>query len=76
MNKTKTLSIRVSEEDKNIINHYAKFHDISPSELIKSSVLEKIEDEIDLKLYRESMEAYEKDSTTYTIDEVESILGF
>ena len=39
------------------------------------AILEKIEDEYDLKAYYEAMEEYKKNPTTYTLDEVEKELG-
>lgn len=45
------------------------------SELVRQSVMERIEDEHDLKSYAASMAAFRVDSTTYSLDEVESELG-
>lgn len=42
---------------------------------MRQSVLEKIEDEIDLKLYQEAKDDFEKNPKTYTLDEVEKELG-
>lgn len=41
------------------------------SELVKSSVLERIEDECDLKDYNEAMSEFEKNPVTYSLDDVE-----
>lgn len=75
MTKTKTITVRVSEEDKNIIQHFSKIHGLTSSELLKKSTLEKIEDDIDLKLYIKAMKEYEEDNTTYSVEEVDEILG-
>ena len=48
---------------------------LSVSELIRKTMLEKIEDEYDLKSYEESMAAYKKNPVTYSLDEVEKELG-
>ncbi len=45
------------------------------SELIRSSVLERIEDEYDIKIYEEAMKEYLSDPKTYSMDEVEKELG-
>jgi len=76
MPKTETISVRVSEDDKKIIQHYSNVHGITSSELLKKATLEKIEDEIDLDLYHNAMKEYEEDSTTYSTDEVDKMLGF
>ena len=49
-------------------------NNISLSDLIRNAVLEKIEDEYDLKAYYEAIEEYKKNSKTYTLDEVEKEL--
>ena len=69
------LSLRIKEEEEEYIRTYAKVNNISVSELIRTAVLEKIEDECDLKEYNKAMKEYNKNSKTYTIDEVEKELG-
>lgn len=75
MTKTQTITVRVSEEDKKIIQHFSSVHGTTPSELLKTNTLDKIEDEIDLKLYNQAMEEFKKDATTYSVEEVDKILG-
>ena len=48
---------------------------MSVSELVRQSVMERIEDEYDLKAYQKAMETFRKDPTTYSLDEVERELG-
>ena len=43
-----TISIRLSEKEDLLVRNYAKMHCLSVSDLIRASVIEKIEDEIDL----------------------------
>lgn len=69
------LSLRIKEEEEEYIRTYAKVNNISVSELIRTAVLEKIEDECDLEEYNKAMKEYNKNSKTYTIDEVEKELG-
>lgn len=75
MTKTQTITVRISEDDKKIIQHYSSVHSTTPSELLKTAALEKIEDDIDLELYNKEMEEFKKDSTTYSVDEVVEILS-
>lgn len=70
-----TISLRLNDEDNMLFKRYAEMHGISVSELVRQSVLEKIEDEYDLKAYEEAMEDFKKNPITYTLDEVEKELG-
>lgn len=69
------ISLRLSEEDAILIKNYAALHNVSLSDLFRQAVMEKIEDEYDLAAYNKAMEEYNKDFTTYTLDEVEKELG-
>ncbi len=71
-----SISIRLSEKENLLIKEYAKVYNMSVSELIRTAVLEKIEDEIDLKAYEKAMEAYKNNPVTHTLDEVEKELGY
>lgn len=70
-----TISVRLSDKDTELIKAYAEMNNMSLSELVRKAILEKIEDEYDLKAYYEAMEEYKKNPTTYTLDEVEKELG-
>lgn len=70
-----TISVRLSDKDTELIKAYADMNNMSLSELVRKAILEKIEDEYDLKVYYEAMEEYKKNPTTYTLDEVEKELG-
>ena len=70
-----TISLRLSEEDAKLIKDYAKINNISVSDLIRQAVIEKIEDEIDLTVYRRALDESKKNPKTYTLDEVEKELA-
>lgn len=70
-----TISLRLSNEDFLLIKKYAELKKMSVSELVRQSVMERIEDEYDLKAYQKAMENFRKDPTTYSLDEVERELG-
>ena len=70
-----TISVRLNDKDTELIKAYAKMNNISLSELIRNAVIEKIEDEYDLECYKKAMQEYEKNPTTYTMDEVKEELG-
>ena len=65
-----TVSVRLNEEDEKLIKTYADMNNISLSELIRNAVIEKIEDEYDLKCYYEALNEYKKNPKTYTMEEV------
>lgn len=69
-----TISVRLNDEDTEIIKEYAKLNNISLSDLIRNAVMEKIEQEYDLKCYEKAIEQYRKNPKTYTLDEVEEEL--
>lgn len=69
-----TISIRLSEEDTALIKAYAKLKHLSMSELIRQTVLEKIENEYDLKSYENAITAYKKNPVTYSHEDVVRIL--
>ncbi len=70
-----TISVRLSEEDTELIKAYATLNNISVSELIRNAVLEKIEDEYDLESYKKAIKEYKNNPKTYTLDEVKEELG-
>lgn len=69
-----TISVRLSEEDMKLIKAYAEMNNISLSDLVRNSIMEKIEDEYDLKCYEKAIKEYNKNPKTYTLDEVEKEL--
>ena len=69
------ISLRLNEQDTELIKNYAALHNISVSELFRQAVMKKIEDEYDLAAYEKAMDEYKKDAVAYTLDEVEAELG-
>lgn len=70
-----TISVRLSEEDSKLIKAYAKMNNVTLSDLLRKAIMEKIEDEYDLECYKKAREEYEKNPTTYTMEEVKEELG-
>ena len=70
-----TVSVRLNEEDGKLIKAYAEMNNISLSELIRKSILEKIEDEYDLECYEKAMKEYNKNPKTYTKKKKKKELG-
>ncbi|MCY7007682.1 DUF6290 family protein [Fusobacterium simiae] len=69
------LSIRLNEEEKRIIDTYAKFNNKTITQVVKEAILEKIENEFDLNELNKAIEEYEKNSVSYSNDEVWKMLG-
>ena len=59
------ISLRVPENELNIFKSYAKHNNMSLSEIIRIAMLERIEDEYDLKVFEE-YEAEKRSGTLKT----------
>lgn len=70
-----TISLRLNEEDSLLIKKYAQLNKMSVSDLIRQTVLERIEEDYDKELFAKALEEYKKDPVTYSLDEVENELG-
>ena len=70
-----TISLRLNEADGALIRRYAEIHGLTVSEMIRQSVLERIEDEFDLQVYHAAKATFDADPETFTLDEVEKELG-
>ncbi len=71
-----TVSLRLTTEDAALMKNYAQMNGMTMSELVRKCVLERIEDEYDLKAFRTAMEEFRADPATFSLDEVEKELGF
>ena len=69
------VSIRMTEEEKQLADAYAKLNGISLSEAIKRAYFDKIEEEYDIALADAAMREYKKNPKTYTLDELMKELG-
>ena len=69
------ISIRMTEEEKQLADAYAKLNGASLSEAIKRAYFEKIEEEYDIALADAAMREYEKNPKTYTHEEIKKMLG-
>lgn len=65
-----TISLRLSDSDSEIIKAYADMHGMTVSGLIRESVLERIENEHDLKVYEEAMAEYRANPVAYDFMDV------
>ena len=70
-----TISLRLNEEDSVLIKKYAELNRISVSELIRQSVMERIEDEYDLALFEKVYAEYKQNPVSYSLEDVKKELG-
>ena len=65
------ISIRLNERDASLIRNYAKLKGISLSDLVRNTVIHKIEDEIDIQYFTEATKSLR---TTFSLDELEHLV--
>lgn len=70
-----TISLRLNEADTMLFKKYAELHGITISELVRRSVIERIEDEYDLKAYEEALAEFKANPVTYSHEEVWAEIG-
>lgn len=64
------ISLRVSKDEEELFKKYAKMHNMTVSDLIKESVLRRIEDDLDLETYNEILDLYHQQNRTITLDDL------
>ena len=70
----KLITLRINDDDNNLIRNYAKDKNISISELMRQAVLEKIENEIDLELYNQTMNEHNENPQDISYNEMIEML--
>lgn len=70
-----TISLRLTNEDSMLIKKYAEINNMSVSELIRQTLLERIENEYDLECFDKALAEYKDNPVTYSLDEIEKELG-
>ena len=69
-----TISVDLSAEATRFVEHWAASKNMSAPDLVRQMLLERIEDEMDLRAYKDARAEYEADPVTYSLDEVEKEL--
>lgn len=64
------ISLRIDPHEDKLIKEYAKAKNISVSALIRNSILEKIEDEIDLSLYNQAMKEHKENPQSISFEDM------
>lgn len=68
------LSLRLSEDETRVIKDYAQMQNKSVSEVMRQAIMEKIESEVDLKIYNKEMAEYQRNPVSYSHEDVKKIL--
>lgn len=69
------ISLRLNDREGDLFRRYAEMNGLTVSDLVRQSVMSRIEDEYDLNAYDAAMASYLADPATYSLDEVERELG-
>lgn len=70
-----TVTVRLNEEEEKIYYKYAQFNNIALSTLMKEALMEKIENEIDIKTVLEyEKRLAENEVEFYTLEETKKML--
>ncbi len=67
-----SISLRMDDRDSELIKKYAALHRTTVSEYVRNTVIERIEDEMDIGLFDKALKAMTK---THSLDEVKAELG-
>ena len=65
-----TMSIRLDSEEKALISSYAETFGFSVSDFMRKAALERIEDELDLRIWDEAKAEYDADPITIPASEI------
>ena len=74
-NMNATITIRLREDEKQLISDYSRVFGMTTSEYVRKTVLEAIEDAIDYKAAAEAVEEFDADPSYLTHDEMMAELG-
>ena len=69
------ISLQLNEAESNFVNAYAARNNIDPAELARRALIEKLEDEEDLRRAEAAMAEFRKNPVTYSHEEVGRLLG-
>lgn len=70
-----SCTVRMSDRDKALMESYAEFYGITLSEFIRQSVLERLEDEFDIRSADEAYSEYLEDPETVPFEDVKRKYG-
>lgn len=65
-----TMTIRLDANEKQLIADYAETFGMSMSDFVRTSIMEKIEDELDLRSWYEAKAEFNKEPTIIPAEEI------
>jgi hypothetical protein len=68
-----TIGIRMTENEKMWVNEYARTHKQSVSDFVRTVLFEKMDDELDLRLYEEYLNSSPEDKATISFSEAKEM---
>ena len=70
------ITLRVNDEELAAIKNYAELHGKTVSDAVRTAILERIEDELDIEIAKCAYAEWEKDGKrTFSMDEAREALG-
>lgn len=69
-------SVRFNDNEQKLIELYARLEGVTIPELIRRSVMESIEDKIDIEICRKALKEFEEDPRVFSHEEIGKELGF
>jgi hypothetical protein len=69
------VSVRMSDQEKELLDAYAKLNDLSISEAVKKALFEQLEDEFDVKAADEAHAEFVKNPIVVSADELKQKYG-
>lgn len=70
-----TITFRLSEEEKGLIEKVSQFENVSVSDLIRRSVIEAAEDYMDILTYNKLMKEHEENDQSISHEQMKAELG-
>lgn len=71
-----TITVRLNAKEEKIFNEYAKLNGVPLSTLLKRTLEEKMEDELDMEIIKEYEEGIKNNTNEfYTHDEIKKMFG-
>ena len=63
------ISLRLPDEDATLFRKYAELNNMTLSEMIRQTVLKRIEEDFDLETYRKALEEFKENPETTALEE-------
>jgi len=68
------ISVHLNVKEEELIKKYAELQGLSVTEVIRTAILERIEDEFDMQIAERADADLHKNPRTYTLEEIRSVL--